>query len=416
MDNSINRREFVRTFSMLAGASILKVGMPWLNDLQAQDTGRIVKLGIIGYGSRGRNLFLNLKDIPNLDMSCYCDIYEPNLLRAKEDFNADARGYYDYRELLEKEAVDALVVATPLHEHAKIVIDALQAGIHVFCEKTMARTVEDCNNMVLAFYESGKILHIGHQRMFDLKFQQAYKLIHEGKIGPVTQLRAYWHRNSHWRRHVPSPELERLINWRLYHEYSCGLLTELASHHIQVSNQILNQHPELVMGSGSINYWEDGREAWDNVNLVFKYPGGTHLVYDSLTSNKHYGWEIQVQGPKGTMELENGKMWDEFPPPAPGILQLINNLENKLFETFPIGGASWVPDSAITDKGSYIINKVLDDDGTRMQMEAFVANVRNNRIDSELLKQGFYASVASIMGYDAIKNLEIIYWPENLAM
>ena len=137
---------------------------------------------------------------------------------------------------------------------------------------------------------------------------------------------------------------------------------------------------------------------FDNVNLVYKYPNGTHLIYDSMVSNRHYGFEEQIMGPKGTMELENGKIWDEFPPPAPGILQLINNLEHKFFDAVPIGGASWVPETAISDKGSDITDAVMEDDGSRMSLEAFVANVRDNRVDLELTRQGFYATVAVLHG------------------
>jgi len=416
MKDLIDRRDFIKTFSIIAGSSMLAGSMPWLKTVNAQETGKVVRLGIIGTGSRGMHLHLFLKDIPDLDICCICDDYEPNLQAAQAAVGPKARAYTDYRIMLEKEKPDAVVIATPLYEHAHMTIDALKAGIHVFCEKSMAKTYEDCNEMVKTHLSTGKILYIGHQRLFNIKFQQAYKMIREGKLGNITQIRAFWHRNNDWRRPVPSPDLERKINWRMYHEYSCGLMTELASHHIQVANQIYNEHPECVWGSGSINYWKDGREVNDNVNLVYKYPCKSHLVYDSLISNKHYGLEVQVQGPQGTMELESGKMWEEFPPPAPGILQLINNLEHKVFDVIPIGGASWVPDSAVNDKGQYIINKVLEDDGTKMQMEAFVADVRNNRVDSEITKQGFHSTIATLMGFNAIMNNEIVYWPEGLVM
>ena len=415
-DVNVNRRDFIRAFSVLAGSSVVMSGMPWLSDLRANDLTEPVRLGILGMGSRGKYLHLMLKDIPDLDICCFCDDYEPHFQEAQIALGPQARGYYNYRDMIDKENLDALVIATPLHEHPHQTIDALNAGIHVFCEKAMAKTVEECNDMIKAYLDSGKILYIGHQRIFDLKFQRAYEMIEDGKLGKITQIRAYWHRNHDWRRPVPSPELERKINWRLYHDYSCGLMTELACHHLQVANQIYKEHPDAVWGTGSINHWKDGREVYDNVNLVYRYPGGSHLLYDSLISNKHYGLEVQVQGPKGTMELERGKMWEEFPPPAPGILSLINHLEQKLFEVVPVGGASWVPDDAISRRGDWIFDRVLDCDGSRMQMEAFVADVKKNRVDPFITKQGFYASIATCMGFDAMMNNEITYWPDGLAM
>ncbi len=416
MHELYNRRDFIRAISVVAGSSMILSGLPWVKNLVADANTRVVRLGMIGMGSRGMLLHLMLKDIPNLDICCFCDDYTPHFDHAQQMLGPGAKGYRDYREMIDKENIDAVVIATPLHEHAHMTVDALNAGLHVFCEKAMAKTIPDCNDMVKAFLDSGKILYIGQQRIFNIKYQLAYDMIKEGKLGPITQIKAFWHRNNDWRRPVPSPELERKINWRLYHDYSCGLMTELACHHLQVANQIYDEVPESVWGTGSINHWKDGREVFDNVNLVYKYPGGAHVIYDSLISNKHYGLEVQVQGPKGTMELERGKMWEEFPPPAPGILSLINHLEKKVFEVVPVGGASWVPDDAISRKGDWIYEKALDEDGTRTQMESFVADVRNNRVDHYITKQGFYASIATLMGHEAIMNNEITYWPEGLAL
>jgi len=411
-----NRRDFIKTFSLLTGAGLLSANVPFLKELTAEGTGKIVKLGMIGVGSRGQLLLLYLKDIPELDICCFADNYKPSFLIAQDMIGPAARGYEDYRLMLEKEDLDAVVIATPLYEHAHITIDALNAGLHVFCEKAMAMNYADCNSMVEAHIRNSKILMIGHQRLFSVKYLQMLKDIREGKIGPVTQIRAYWHRNNDWRRPVPSPELEQKINWRLYDAYSRGLMTELGSHQIQVANWILQEKPECVWGAGSINHWKDGREVYDNVNLVYKYPGGTQLIYDSMTSNAHYGLEEQIMGPLGTLEPEAGKIYKEFPKPASGILQLINHIEKKFFEAVPVGGASWVPDNPSEDKGDYIINEVLESDGTRMEMEAFIASVRQNRIDSWITREAFYASIATLMGHEAMSRNEIVYWPENLIM
>ena len=412
-----NRRDFLKTFSLLTGGSVLLGHVPLVNEMMAQDTkGRTVKLGMIGIGSRGKYLLEVLQMIPGHEITCFCDNYEPHFERAQELIGPHANGYYNYKEMLEKEEIDAVVIATPLFEHARMTIDSLDAGLHVFCEKAMGMNYQECNEMVMAQKRNNRILHIGHQRLYNVKYLKALEDIRNDLLGKVTQIRAYWHRNSDWRRNVPSPELERKINWRLYLDYSRGLMTELASHQIQVANWILEEVPECVWGAGSINYWKDGREVYDNVNLVYKYPGDTHLVYDSMTSNKKYGFEEQILGPKGTMELEMGKKYKEFPPPAPGIIQLINDLEHRFFETVPIGGASWVPENPSEDKGDYIIDKVMESDGSIMQMEAFVSNVKANKVDPWLVKEGFYASIACLMGHEAMMNNSIVYWPDNLAL
>ncbi len=414
-----DRRTFLKKFAFYAGSGYLALQLPWIRSafagLQAGSAAG-VKLGLIGVGSRGTYLLNFLQEIPGLEIIAFCDNYPPHFDRAQELIGPDAKGFVDYRKILELKELDAVLIATPLFEHARMTVDALEAGLHVFCEKAMAMTYEDCKRMVDARRRSGKILQIGYQRLFDVKYLNAIDMIRAGRLGKITQIRACWHRNNDWRRPVPSPELEKKINWRLYRKYSCGLMTELASHQIQVANWILKEHPEAVYGSGSINYWNDGREVFDNVNLVYRYPSGTHLVYDSMTSNAQYGFEEQIMGPKGTMELEAGKMWSENPPPAPGIVQLLNHIEQKLFDAIPVGGASWVPDDPNEDKGRYIVDEEPELDGSRTQLEAFVQSVRENQVTPGLLEEAYYASIAALMGYESMLNDEIVYFPEEIKM
>lgn len=419
--NEQTRREFLRTAAFLTGSSVFATAMPWL-PAYAKKKKEIVapsdriRLGLIGIGSRGHLLFLHLKDIPSVEIVAVCDNYPPHLERAVQISENKAKGFEDYRKLLEMKDIDGVIIATPLHTHAEISIDSLLSKKHVFCEKAMARTTQDCLRMVRTQQETSRVFLIGHQRMFNIKYLKAFELINADQLGKITQIRAYWHRNNDWRRPVPSPELEKKINWRLYREFSCGLMTELASHQIQVANFIMNQFPDSVMGAGSINYWDDGREVYDNVNLVYTYPNGTQLIYDSMTSNKFYGFEEQILGPKGTMELEAGKMFTETPPPAPGILQLVNNIEHKIFDVIPLGGASWVPDNPSKEKGEYIINEDLDDDGTKMLLEGYVEAVKTGKNYDRLLREAYYANIAVLLGEQAMDEKKVIRMPEELIL
>jgi predicted dehydrogenase len=414
--NQLHRREFLKTFGMLAGASVL-ASNPWLQSLYAQDSGNLqkVKLGMIGVGSRGKYLAQILLTIPGVEIVAYCDNYQKNYDEAGDMIGAEARGFINYQELLEMDEIQGVVIAAPLHEHARMSIDSMNKGKHVFCEKAMAITPEECLAMYQVHQETGRILQIGHQRLFSVRFLKGMDMIHEGKLGKITQIRAYWHRNNDWRRPVPSPELERSINWRMYREYSRGLMTELGCHQIQVANWALGEIPVEVCGSGSINYWKDGREVFDNVNLVYTYPSGTHLIYDSCISNKKYGLEEQVMGPLGTLEMEAAKLYTENPPPAPGIIQLITQIERNIFDVVPIGGPSWVPDDPSEDKGKFITD-VLRSDGSSVQMEAFVNAVRENKIIPGILEEGYYGGVASLLGDKAMMEGKVIRWPEEFML
>ena len=414
-ETNTSRRDFLKNFGGWVGGSAVLSTIPWLSTIasSAQNSGEKARVAIIGVGSRGRGLLMNLLKADNVNVVAVCDNYEPNYQRAIKLTNGQAKAFYDYREVLDMKDVDSVVVATPLSEHAHIVLDAFSAGKHVFCEKSMARTIDDCIKMYKAHKESGKVFVLGHQRMFHPRYLHAYEQIKKGAIGKVTQVKAFWHRNNNWRRPVPSPELERKINWRMYEEYSCGLMTELASHHIQVANWFLDAKPLQVSGSGSINYWKDGREVYDNVNLVYTYPGGIHMNYDSLISNKHAGLEIEFMGDKGLYQLEKNKHYPEAVPPAPGILQLINDIEHAVFDNIPIGGASWVPETAEDSSGLPISGDDIVDE-TFLQLYGFAnAVIENKREIPGYAEQGYYGTIATLMGHQAMRNNEIVYWPEE---
>lgn len=364
--NKLGRKEFLELASLYAGSTVLAGSMPWLSVFsesgQAADgASDRVRIGLIGVGIRGHMLGLNLLDLAerfNVEIAAVCDNYEPHHQRAIELTNGEAEAFYDYRSMLEMENLDGVIIATPLHEHAEMTIDALHAGLHVFCEKSMARTVENVKRMYDAYSETGNVLMIGHQRLFSPIYLKAMERIKTGHIGPVTMMKGNWHRNQDWVFYdVPGgrgSELDRQLNWRFYDEYSAGMITELGSHHFQVANWVMDSQPESVIGTGSINFWKDGREVYDNFSLVFKYPGDVHFSYDCLTSNKHNGMQFQVLGNDGTMELESNKLFKEEPPQPPAIRSLIHSIERNLFQTIPIGGATWVPDEPVEYEGEFI--------------------------------------------------------------
>jgi predicted dehydrogenase len=112
-------------------------------------------------------------------------------------------------------------------------------------------------------------------------------MIQQGMLGNVTHIRAQWHRNSSQRRAVSDPKLERKINWRMYREYSGGNTAELASHQIDVADWMFGATPEMVMGLGGLDTFKDGRDWYDNIALIYQYPGGRKLFYTSISTNGH---------------------------------------------------------------------------------------------------------------------------------
>jgi predicted dehydrogenase len=411
-----DRREFLKRLAVVVGSSALLADLPWWSPLRADPVGDSpsdrVRLGIIGVGDRGSLHLDQLLQTPGVEIAALCDDYSPHLEAALAKAKG-AKGFSDYRQMLDMTGLDGVLIATPLHLHARMCLDAFSAGKHVFCEKSLAYTIEECQAIADAYRGSSKVFQIGHQRLFSPVFLRALDLVNKGEIGQITQIRAYWHRNGNWRRPLPEPGLERRINWRLYREYSCGLMTELASHHMQVSNWLLNAHPISCVGYGSINYWKDGRELYDNVNVVYRYSGGVNVIYDSLISNRYYGCEIQIMGPKGTIEAESDRMFTEQPPPAPGIVQLINAVEHGFFDTVPIGGPSWVPDLKKDTKGTSLISPKPDDDGTAVSLAAFANAIRSGKPIPRMMEQACHSGVSVLMGQTAMEQNREVTWPEG---
>jgi predicted dehydrogenase len=416
LSGGTDRREFLKRLAVIAGSSALLADLPWWTPLRAAPVGDSpadrVRLGLIGAGTRGNLHLDNLLRTPGVEIAALCDDYEPNLQAGLAKVKG-AKGFSDYRKMLDMPGLDGVLIATPLYLHARMCLDAFSAGKHVFCEKSLAYTIEECQAVADAYRGGKKVFQIGHQRLFSPVFLRALEYVKAGRIGQITQIRAFWHRNGNWRRPVPDPSLERRVNWRLYRDYSCGLMTELASHHVQVANWFLGAHPVSCAGYGSINYWKDGREVYDNVNLVFRYADGTHLTYDSLISNRYYGCEIQIMGPKGTIEGEVGRLYAEDPPPAPGIVQLINGIEHGFFDAVPISGPSWVPELKKDTKGSLLVDGAITDDGSMISMAAFANAIRSGQPIPGMMEQGCRSAVAVLMGESSMEQQRESAWPEG---
>ena len=204
----------------------------------------------------------------------HCATYINLLWKKALNLVREAKVYTDYRKVLENKTVDAVLVATPLNLHCQIVLDAFDAGKHVFCEKSIGFTMEECFRIYKKHISTGKVFFTGQQRLFDPRYIKAMEMIHAGTFGEINAIRTFWYRNGDWRREVPSSDLERLINWRLYREYSKGLMTELACHQLQIGSWALQELPVKVMGHGAITYWKDGREVYDNVSCIYVFENG----------------------------------------------------------------------------------------------------------------------------------------------
>ncbi|HEX8184894.1 MAG TPA: Gfo/Idh/MocA family oxidoreductase, partial [Blastocatellia bacterium] len=312
----LSRRSFLGATSR--GAASLLLASSSGATLAAPCASDRVNVGIIGVGSQGSTLTRNLAMVRNARISALCDIFEPNLKKAAGLAGGDLKRFPDYRKLIESRDVDAVVIALPLHLHFEAAIAAMNAGKHVFVEKTMAYSVDQCEQMVrTAKARPSLVVQVGHQHRFDPVVHKVIEMCRNNALGTITHIRCHWHRNGNWRRPVPNsdfdprpfgyPDLEHLINWRMYKKYSGGLMCELGSHMIEIVNLIYDSTPAAVTGMGGIDYWKDGRETYDNVTAVYTYTAGQKAVFTSTTTNAHDGEKIKIMGTEGTIEMS----WDQ---------------------------------------------------------------------------------------------------------
>jgi predicted dehydrogenase len=311
----MKRREFVTASAAAAGTSLLGL------DAVAETLSRRrvspsdeINVGVIGVGSRGKYMMRLFLRLPGVKVTALCDVYEPRLAEGREVTGENTPGYRDFRQMLDSSPdLDAVIVASPLNYHRDHMVASLESGLHVYGEKAMGFTVDDCNAVVQATRDSGCSFQTGLQYRYAPWYRDAIDRVRNGEIGRVTHVYGYWHRNYNWRRPVPEPSLERLINWRLYREFSGGLLAELGSHQIDVANWIFGEMPTSVIGTGDITFYPDGRETFDNVQAVFTYPGGGTHVFSSIIGNHKVGYQVNIYGTGGTIELtlEDGAVYFE---------------------------------------------------------------------------------------------------------
>lgn len=308
----ITRREFLKGSAATAAAAGL-ANMGFFSSASADELGdKKIKAAIIGTGNQGTYLLRRAVKVPNVEWVACCDIQEKNL-KYGLSIAKGAKGYDDYRKIIDDKSIDAVVIATPITLHAPMTIEALNSGKHVLCEKMMAYDIEGAKNMFRTAQKVGKKLQLGHQRRYNPDYQHAYKMIQDGIIGKVTHVRAQWNRNASWRRPAP-PELEELINWRLYKKLSRGLMAELGSHQVDVVNWVLGETPTAVVGIGGLDYYKDGRDIYDNVQVIYEYANGVKFQYQSICTNQFDGFTEQIMGDKGTIILSPSKV-TMFPEP-----------------------------------------------------------------------------------------------------
>lgn len=255
-----------------------------------------IRIALIGAGGQGSGDTSNAIQIPGVELVAVSDIYEGRLTRAKERWGSHLFTTRDYREVLARPDVDAVIIATPDHWHRTISIDAMDAGKDVYCEKPMVQLVDDGKDVIAAQTRTKRVFQVGSQRVSSLLYQKMKDLLAAGAIGNLNTVEAWIDRGTAigaWQYSIPpdaSPatvdwdrflgrapkvpfEPVRLFRWRNYRDYGTGVGGDLFVHLFSGMHYVTNTNgPSRVYATGGLRFWKDGRDVPDVLMGLYDYP------------------------------------------------------------------------------------------------------------------------------------------------
>jgi predicted dehydrogenase len=327
-----NHDEITRRDLLGRGALALGLLMGSANNLRAEELvpepqaapqgGQAVEpvtLAVIGLGDQGRALLTSLSYVPGATVAYVCDNYPAAHKRALEAA-PKAAAVADYKQVLADPKVQGVFVATPTHLHKQIVLDALAAGKHVYCEAPIAHTVEDAKAIAGAAKAAPKsVFQSGLQYRTNPQHHHVLKFIRTGALNKVAQVKACWHKKTSWRRVAPTDERQDALNWRLDKALSPGLIGEVGIHQVDVATWFLNAMPLSVVGFGGNVAWNDGRQVPDTVQAIIEFPDDVHLAYDATLGNSYDGIYELFQGTDAAVLMRDVRAWMFKEPDATAL-------------------------------------------------------------------------------------------------
>lgn len=324
-DHKLPRRDFMKK-AALGTAALL--AQPTLRAWGANDR---VRVGMIGVGGRGQELLKQLQAVPNAQLVAVADIYS----RSRDQARQLAPGIQpldDHRRLLDLKDVDAVIVASPLHLHARHFVDTVAAGKDLYCEKTMTWSIPEAEQCLAAANNSRQVVQIGLQHESSGALADTKKWLKQGIAGKITMVESWMSRNTphgsgQWVRSVPADcsaqnvnwdaflngrparafDGYKFINWRLFWEFSGGNITENMVHQIAwIMSALELPIPAAAYMSGGVFSEKDGREVPDTIAVTLDFPNDLTVTWRSVFSNSHYGLGEHILGSDGTIEHLSG--------------------------------------------------------------------------------------------------------------
>ncbi len=310
-----------------------------------------IRLGVIGYGVQGHFDLRTALKVPGVEIAGICDLYTGRIENAKEQFGKDLYTTRNYKELLDRKDIDAVLICTTDCWHARITLDALAKGKYVYCEKPMVYKIAEGHSVIDAAKKSGKVLQVGSQRVSSIGYAKAKELLAAGEIGKLNMVNAVYDRQSSigaWEYTIPKDadpittdwdkyievtekmayDSKKFFWWRAFKEFGTGVAGDLFIHLLSGTHFITNSiGPENIYSSGQLSYWKDGRNLPDVMSGVMQYPESKEHAAFMMTLQVNFisgtgGQEIiRLVGSEGVLEVNgnNITLKHSLMPEAPGF-------------------------------------------------------------------------------------------------
>lgn len=440
----ISRRDFIRrtvgaTGATLAARSILLEPKLLAASPRSMPPSDRVRFASIGTGVRGCEIMQAALACPGAEIVAVCDLYDGRLVAGQEVAGKPLFTTKDYRAILDRKDVDAVLVATPDHWHRKLVEDACAAGKDVYCEKPMSHTVEDGFGMVAAMQKHSRIVQVGSQRCSSVIYAKAKEIYDSGYLGDVTAIEAWIDRNDasgawvypippdasdktiDWNQFLGSaPKLpydpKRFFRWRCYQDYGEGLAGDLFVHLLTGIHYVTghNAPPLRAASMGGLFRWTEDRDVPDLIWTLYEYP--TFRVGMRCNLNNDVAGEMtRIFGTKGTLEISGEtvtlKPQDTAPKPES---YSIYGWPEKLRAAYL---KQWKAEHPETAPGKYLVAEATETyqappgyDATRDHMHNLFESVRTRKPSVEDAVFGNHTAIACHMANHSYFSNSIATW------
>jgi predicted dehydrogenase len=412
-----------------------------------------VRIGVIGYGVQGHFDLDTALKVPGVELAGVCDLYTGRIENAKEKYGKDLYTTRNYKELLDRTDIDAVLVCTHDVWHARIVLDALAKGKHVYCEKPMVYKIKEGYPVIAAAKKSGKVLQVGSQRVSSIGYAKAKELLAAGEIGKLNMVNAVYDRQSsigaweytipkdadalttNWEKFIEVTEkmafdAKKFFWWRAFKEVGTGVAGDLFIHLLSGSHFMTNSKgPESIYSTGQFSYWKDGRNLPDVMSGIMQYPDSPEHPAFQMTLQVNFisgtgGQEvIRLIGSEGIIDVKGNSITvkHSLMPEAPGfggydsLFTFSKSMQEEMQKDYD---AKWTTEQRKRKIKEDIVFKAPDGYSDHLDhFTNFFDAIRTGKTVVEDAEFGFRAAAPALSCNESYLSKKIIKWdPVNMKL